>query len=128
MRPLFHPALDGITVEGILYALADPVRIAMFSDIAALQCAQRCSTFLTVSDRPVPKSTLSQHFRILRENGLILAERQGVEMHFTPRCAEIETRFPGLISAILSAHRAEIGKRAARKTTLRKSSKSSPRR
>lgn len=105
MRPLFHPALEEVTVEGILYALSDPVRVAIYAAIATQQCTQRCSTFLTVSDRPIPKSTLSQHFRILRENGLVRAERHGVEMRFTPRCPEIESRFPGLLSAILNAHR-----------------------
>lgn len=105
MRPLFHPGLDEVTVEGILYALSDPTRVAIYADIASQQCTQRCSTFCTVSDRPIPKSTLSQHFRILRENGLVHAERHGVEMRFTPRCAEIEGRFPGLIPAILNAHR-----------------------
>jgi DNA-binding transcriptional ArsR family regulator len=105
MRPLFHPALDEITVEGILYALSDPVRVSIYADIASQSCAQNCSTFLTVTDKTIPKSTLSQHMRILRENGLVRGERHGVEMRLTPRCAELETRFPGLIPAILKAHR-----------------------
>lgn len=124
MRPLFHPALLEISVAGILYALSDPVRVAIYADIACQQCTQRCSTFLTVSGRPIPKSTLSQHFRILRENGLIRAERLGVEMHFTPRCAEIENRFPGLMSAILSAHRIESGDKPDKKISRRKPAKS----
>jgi DNA-binding transcriptional ArsR family regulator len=105
MRPLFHPALEEITVEGILYALSDPIRVSIYADIASQACAQNCSTFLTVTDRAIPKSTLSQHMRILRENGLIRGERHGVEMRLTPRCAELESRFPGLIAAILNAHR-----------------------
>ncbi len=104
MRPLVHPAIEAVTVEGILYALSDPVRVAIYADIVTQGCPQMCSTFLTVSDHPIPKSTLSQHFRILRENGLIRSERRGVEMRNTTRCAEIEGRFPGLIPAILRAH------------------------
>jgi DNA-binding transcriptional ArsR family regulator len=104
MRPLFHPSLDEITVEGILHALADPVRVAIFADIVSQECSQNCSTFLTVSDRAIPKSTLSEHFRALREAGLIRGERRGVEMHNTSRCAEIEERFPGLLLAIINAH------------------------
>ena len=57
-----------------------------------------------MSERPVPKSTLSQHFKALREAGLIRSERQGIEMRNTSRCAEIETRFPGLIPAIIQAY------------------------
>jgi DNA-binding transcriptional ArsR family regulator len=104
MRPLFHPSTEDITVEGILHALSDPVRVAIYADIVAQQCSQNCSTFLTVSDKTIPKSTLSQHFRALREAGLIRGERRGVEVHNTPRCAELEQRFPGLIRAIVGAH------------------------
>jgi DNA-binding transcriptional ArsR family regulator len=104
VRPLFHPSIDDITVEGILYALSDPVRVAIFADIVAQNCSHNCSIFLTVSDKAIPKSTLSQHFRVLREAGLIRGERRGVEMHNTSRCAEIEQRFPGLIVAIVNAH------------------------
>jgi len=56
-----------------------------------------------VSDKTVPKSTLSQHFRVLREAGLIRSERRSVKMQNSPRSAEIEQRFPGLVPAILSA-------------------------
>src|SRR4051812_18375361 len=104
MRPLFHPSIDEVTVEGILHALADPVRVAIFSDIVAQGCPQTCSNFLTVSDKAIPKSTLSQHFKILREAGLIRSERHGVEIRNTSRCTELDQRFPGLIKAIVTAH------------------------
>jgi DNA-binding transcriptional ArsR family regulator len=104
VRPLFHPSLEDITVEGILHALSDPVRVAIYADIVAQECSHNCSMFLTVRDKAIPKSTLSQHFRALREAGLIRGERLGVEMHNTSRCAEIEERFPGLIRAIVNAH------------------------
>src|SRR6202451_1573821 len=104
MRPLFHPSIEEITVEGILHALSDPVRVAIYADIVSQECSQNCSTFLTVSDKSVPKSTLSQHFRELREAGLIRGERRGVEVHNTSRCTEVEQRFPGLIRAIVNAH------------------------
>lgn len=103
MKPLVHPALDSITVEGILHALSDPTRVEIFSRIAASACAATCSSFLTVKEKPVPKSTLSQHFKVLREAGLIRSERAGVEMRNTSRCAEIDTRFPGLLQAIVAA-------------------------
>ena len=125
MRPLFHPSVEEITVEGILHALSDPVRVAIYADIVSQECSQNCSTFLTVSDKSIPKSTLSQHFRELREAGLIRGERRGVEVHNTSRCAEVEQRFPGLIRAIVDAHAIQLrdeeqGKRrAARRTTRR---------
>ena len=115
MRPLVHPALEDITVEGILHALSDPVRAAIFADIASSNCSQNCSAFSMTGHRTIPKSTLSQHFKVLREAGLIRAERHGVEMQNTARCAEIGSRFPGLVEAIINAHRAQI--QTARKST-----------
>jgi DNA-binding transcriptional ArsR family regulator len=125
MRPLFHPSIEDITVEGILHALSDPVRVAIYADIVSQECSQNCSTFLTVSDKTIPKSTLSQHFRELREAGLIRGERRGVEVHNTSRCMELERRFPGLIRAIVNAHaiqskdEAQAKKRAARRPVRR---------
>src|SRR6202049_1839244 len=104
VRPLLHPSLEDITVEGILHALSDPVRAAIYADIVVQECSHNCSTFLTVSDKAIPKSTLSQHFKALREAGLIRGERRGVEMHNVSRCAEIDHRFPGLIASIVNAH------------------------
>ncbi len=126
MRPLFHPSIEEITVEGILHALSDPQKsVAMGADIVSQECSQNCSTFLTVSDKSIPKSTLSQHFRELREAGLIRGERRGVEVHNTSRCTELEQRFPGLIRAIVNAHaiqsrdEARGKKRAAQRATRR---------
>jgi len=124
VRPLFHPSLEETTVEAILHALSDPVRAAIFADIVSQDCSHNCSMFLTVSDKAIPKSTLSQHFSVLREAGLIRGERRGVEMHNTSRCAEIEERFPGLLRAIVNAHTIQSKDRArAKKLAARKSSK-----
>ena len=114
MRPLAHPSLDDITLEGILHALSDEVRAAIFVSIAGSECSQKCAVFANVSARVVPKSTLSQHFKVLREAGLIRSERQGVEMLNVSRCHEIETRFPGLIPAIVNAHIVQARARLAR--------------
>jgi len=107
MRPLFHPAVEDVAVEGILHALSDLVRVHILAEIAQADCPQICSAFLEVSDRAVPKSTLSEHFRILREAGLIRSERRGVQLHNTSRCDEHRERFGTLITAIIDAHRAQ---------------------
>src|SRR5580698_4131763 len=109
MRPLFHPSIEDITVEAILHALSDPVRVAIYAGIVASECPQNCSNFLRVSEKAIPKSTLSQHFKALREAGLIRGERRGVEMHNTSRCAELEKRFPGLVRSIVHAYKAQLG-------------------
>jgi DNA-binding transcriptional ArsR family regulator len=105
MRPLVHPSIDDVTVESILHALSDPVRVAIFAQIAGSDCSQTCSNFLKMSEKTIPKSTLSQHFKALREAGLIRSVRDGVQMQNSTRCAEIEGRFPGLIPAIVNAHK-----------------------
>ena len=108
VRPLFHPSVQDVTVEAILHALSDPVRVAIYADIVGQDCSHNCVAFSNINEKPIPKSTLSQHFKILREAGLIRGERQGVEMHNTSRCAEIDKRFPGLIGSIVIAHNIQL--------------------
>lgn len=116
MRPLFHPDIQDVPVEAILHALSDPVRVAIFTDVVAQECAQSCSSFQHVLAQPIPKSTLSQHCKILREAGLIRGERHGVEMRNSSRCAEVDQRYPGLIAAIVNAHNIELaGKKKRRR-------------
>ena len=123
MRPLVHPSIEDVTVEGILHALADPVRGAIYARLAASEKGTTCSAFLQLDDREIPKSTLSQHFRALREAGLIRSERQGVEMRNTTRCGEINARFPGLLPAVMGAYQQQLMDRtkAARRKSKAKS-------
>jgi DNA-binding transcriptional ArsR family regulator len=109
MRPLFHPSSEDLRPEAILHALADPERAAIFASIAGAECVQRCSQLAEAGDRVIPKSSLSQHFKILREAGLIRSERQGVEMRNYSRCDEINARFPGLLPAIMAAYGPGVG-------------------
>lgn len=115
MRPLDHPEIVDIPLEAILHALSDPVRVRIFADIAQQDCPQNCIAFVNVAEKPIPKSTLSQHFRILREAGLIRSERHGVEMHNTSRAAEIDVRYPGLLVAIAKAHEIQMNYQARKK-------------
>lgn len=104
MRPLYHPPLKEITVQGILYALSDPVRVRILIQLGRACGALNCSTFLNITDTPLPKSTLSQHLKILREAGLIRSERKGVELQNHTRCAELKGKFGTMIEAILQAY------------------------
>ena len=89
-----------------------------YADIIGQECTQNCSNFQNVSDKAIPKSTLSQHFKALREAGLIRGERRGVEMHNSSRCIEIDQRFPGLIATIVGAYQLQTaGKRRKAKKT-----------
>ena len=125
MRPLDHPEIADVPLEAILHALADPVRVKIFADIAQQSCPQNCTAFMNIAAKPIPKSTLSQHFRILREAGLIRSERRGVEMHNTSRAEEVDARYPGLLVAIAKAHKIQMTdqarkeKRAAKKQSAK---------
>ena len=112
MRPLFHPAAEDLQTSAILHALADPNRAAIFANIMRAGCVEACSALSAVGDRVIPKSSLSNHFKVLREAGLIRSERHGVEMRNHARWAEVEARFPGLLAAILNAYAGE-GSRGA---------------
>jgi DNA-binding transcriptional ArsR family regulator len=114
MRPLYHPSVQDVTVEGILHALSDPVRVAIFVQIVASECSHNCSDFLVINEKTIPKSTLSLHFKVLREAGLIRGERRGVEIHNTSRFAEVDKRFPGLIPAIVNAHKIQLQQKSPR--------------
>jgi DNA-binding transcriptional ArsR family regulator len=84
----------------VLYALADPVRLEIVRRLAGGDCPLNCST---AAPAHLPKSTQSHHFQILREAGVIQSERRGTEVVNKLRCAEIEARFPGVLSTILKA-------------------------
>ena len=113
MKPIFHPPLEAITLEGIFHALSDPARAAIFAQITFSTCARNCTVSAQMTDRAIPKSTLSQHFKALREAGLIRSERQGVDMNNVSRWEEIEQRFPGLIPSILEAYKKQLQEKAA---------------
>jgi DNA-binding transcriptional ArsR family regulator len=113
VRPIFHPAVNDITVEGILHALSDPVRAQIYTGMLASECPLNCSNFRKVDNRTLPKATLSQHFKILREAGLIRSERKGVEMHNATRCTELKERFADMLSAILNTYLAQNSRRTA---------------
>ena len=59
----------------------------------------------------IPKSSLSNHFKVLREAGLIRSERHGVEVRNASRWTEVEGRFPGLLTGIINAYAAAAGAR-----------------
>lgn len=65
-RPFHHPAVRHITLDGLLHALADPLRRVIVRKLATspgLSCCDGCPN--------LPPSTVSFHHCVLREAGLI---------------------------------------------------------
>ena len=96
--------MEDVQPEAILHALSDPRRAAIFARILGAGCVDACSALSAVGEGVIPKSSLSSHFKVLREAGLIRSERHGVEMRNHSRCAEVDARFPGLLAAIINAY------------------------
>jgi len=93
-----HPRLEDVPLDLALHALADPNRLGMIARLAAsaqLNCtgASPCET--------IPKSTLSNHLKVLRAAGLVETTQAGREMINTLRRADFDGRFPGLLDAVL---------------------------
>jgi DNA-binding transcriptional ArsR family regulator len=89
---------DGLAV---LQALADPVRLGIVRQLAACEAdgELRCGAI----EVPVTKSTASHHFKTLLAAGIIAEREEGTRKYFHLRRAELESRFPGLIDAVLRA-------------------------
>jgi DNA-binding transcriptional ArsR family regulator len=97
-----HPRLEDVPLDLALHALADPNRLGMIARLAAakhLSCAgaSPCET--------IPKSTLSNHLKVLRAAGLVETTQAGREMINTLRRTEFDQRFPGLLDAVLANNR-----------------------
>jgi DNA-binding transcriptional ArsR family regulator len=51
------------------------------------------------------KATLSHHFRVLREAGLVRTRLDGRKRLLSLRIDDLDARFPGLLHAVLAAKR-----------------------
>ncbi|KNB53907.1 ArsR/SmtB family transcription factor [Streptomyces caatingaensis] len=105
-RAVTHPAREEIRLEEVLHALADPVRLHVVRQLAAEGTEMNCSCI----DLPVTKSTSTHHFRVLRESGVIRQTYRGTAKMNALRRDALESLFPGLLDAVLSA----AGHQAAR--------------
>jgi DNA-binding transcriptional ArsR family regulator len=98
-RQLPQPQLDELDVVSVLHALSDPIRLEIVRALAHSGDGRPCGSF----DVPVTKSTLTHHFRVLRESGVLAQRHDGTTKLCTLRAADLGTRFPGLLDAVLSA-------------------------
>jgi DNA-binding transcriptional ArsR family regulator len=94
---LEHPDVSAFELAAVLFALSDPARLAIVRQIAVPELVSTCQS--VGSD--MPKSTRSHHLKVLREAGITRAEPRGRERVLTLRREELESRWPGLLSAVL---------------------------
>ncbi|MFJ4467147.1 ArsR/SmtB family transcription factor [Streptomyces sp. NPDC089424] len=87
-----------IELPRLLGALSDPTRLGivrLLSDGHERGWGQLCA--------PVAKSTMSHHLKVLREAGVTRTRQEGTRCYVTLRRDVLDARFPGLLSALLSA-------------------------
>ncbi|WP_243106933.1 ArsR/SmtB family transcription factor [Actinomyces lilanjuaniae] len=89
--------MGDIELDRVLGALSDPIRRDILQRIAS-DGPQFCGDLSNMYD--VAKSTMSYHFRVLRESGLMHTEVVGKHRRVTRRDGVIETLFPGLLLSV----------------------------
>ena len=97
-EPLPEPAMVDLKLEAVMAALADPLRLTIVRKLMleSETYDHTCGWF--GFDRP--KSSLTHHFRALRDAGLIRQRQYGLERRSRLRTEDLNKRFPGLLDLI----------------------------
>ncbi|WP_308251429.1 ArsR/SmtB family transcription factor [Streptomyces albireticuli] len=104
-RYLAEPDAVGIKFVEVMRALADPVRLRMLLVLADGEYHPCFPEEFLVG---VHKSTLSHHFRVLREAGITRTRLEGRNYFVQLRREDLDARFSGLLDAVLGGAR-ELG-------------------
>jgi len=96
---LHHPRREDLELGTVLQALSDPHRLRAVRRLADADEPCACGSF----GMDLAKSTLTHHFRVLREAGVIRQELVGTSKLNSLRRDDLDARFPGLLDAVLSA-------------------------
>ena len=99
-----HPERSEIQLPAVLHALSDPHRLEIVRRLDEDAEARPCGTF----NFELSKSTMTHHFRTLREAGVIRQERRGTTKMTELRREDLDARFPGLLDAVLSSKMAHV--------------------
>ncbi|MFE6186367.1 ArsR/SmtB family transcription factor [Streptomyces sp. NPDC056465] len=96
--PLPEPAVDDLRLEVVLGALSDPLRLGIVRKLLleSERFDHSCGWFGL--DRP--KSSLTHHFKALREAGVTRQRQYGLERRSHVRVDDLDARFPGLLDLV----------------------------
>lgn len=98
-RPeLTHPPTEALDLLEVLHALSDPTRMTIVATLLSSP-EMACGTFPV----EVAASTLTHHFRVLRDAGVIRQRDDGNRRWTSLRAADLEERFPGLLDTVMRA-------------------------
>ena len=93
-----HPEREQIRLENVLFALGNPLRLEIIR-ILADGSEQSCNA---LRHEDVAKSTMTHHWRVLRDSGVIWQRPQGRENLISLRREDLDARFPGLLDTLLN--------------------------
>lgn len=96
--PLDEPAAGDIRLEAVMAALSEPLRLTIIRKLMleSDDYDHPCGWF----GLGRPKSTLTHHFRALRDAGLIRQRQYGPERRSRLRTEDLDERFPGLLQLV----------------------------
>lgn len=101
--PLVHPDASAMDLFDVLSALSDPIRQQIVVTVArypGIACGR--------IELGIAKSSMSHHYRVLREAGILHQTDQGTSRASKIRHADLESRFPGLIDMVLRESRVGV--------------------
>ncbi|MFD7912043.1 ArsR/SmtB family transcription factor [Streptomyces sp. NPDC059752] len=97
-EPLAEPVVGELRLETVLGALSDPLRLGIVRKLLleSEEFDHSCGWFGL--DRP--KSSLTHHFKALREAGITRQRQYGLERRSHVRVDDLDARFPGLLDLV----------------------------
>lgn len=87
------------SVQDVLAALQDPVRLEMVRRLANAGSAQRCGTLYDT----INKSTATHHLKTLREAGLTERIVDDGQVYARLKRTEVDEALPGLLDSVITA-------------------------
>lgn len=94
-----QPEVAEIDLRDVLRALGDDVRLQI---ITVLADGEYHPCRVEEFGIDLHKSTLSHHFKVLRESGVTMTEQLGRNHQVRLRTEDLEARFPGLLGSVTS--------------------------
>ena len=91
-----HPEREQFRLENVLFALGNPLRLDIVRTLAE-QGELACGNLR----KDIAKSTMTHHWRVLRDSGVIWQRPQGRENLISLRREDLDARFPGLLETLL---------------------------
>jgi DNA-binding transcriptional ArsR family regulator len=93
------PRTPAASLERVLKALADPVRLSIVRQLLEGTFEMTCGGF----ECDVSKATMSHHLAMLEDVGIIQGRTEGTRRLMSLRVEELQRDYPGLLELIRSS-------------------------